>query len=51
METLDKDRMLGDLGKLFYGKKEEKFSLEKFLQSINNAPVINERLLGRKSDE
>ena len=51
MESLDKDRILRDLGKLFYGKKEEKFSLEKFLQSINNAPVIKERLIGRKSDE
>lgn len=51
MESLDKDRIMRDLGKLFYGKNEEKFSLEKFLESINKAPVIKERLIGRSIDE
>jgi hypothetical protein len=51
MESLDKDRIMRDLGKLFYGKNEEKFSLEKFLQSINKAPVIKDRLIGRSADE
>jgi len=51
MESLDKDRIFRDLGKLFYGKNEERFSLEKFFRSINNAEVIEERLIRRNTNE
>lgn len=51
MGKIDKERMMRDLGKIFYGKNEETFSLEKFLKSIQDAPEIDDRLLGGSSDE
>jgi hypothetical protein len=45
------ERIMWDLGKLFYGKNNGPFTLEKFMQSITAAPVIEKRLLKRKSDE
>ncbi|HUX98578.1 MAG TPA: hypothetical protein VMV49_03435 [Candidatus Deferrimicrobium sp.] len=47
----DKERIMRDLGKLFYGKKEELFSLEKFMQSIKTAPEAKGRLIRGRSDE
>ncbi len=51
MGKIDKQKMMRDMGKLFYGKEEETFSLEKFLKSIQDAPVIDSRLIRRDSDE
>lgn len=51
MGKIDKQRMMQDIGKLYYGKNEETFSLEKFLKSIQEAPVIQTRLIKRDADE
>ena len=51
MVKVDKERLMRDLGRLFYGKDEETFSMEKFLKSITDAPVIEERLLRRETHE
>ena len=47
----DKAKMMEDMGKLYFGKNESSFSLEKFMKAIQEAPVIDSRLTGRKSDE
>ncbi len=51
MVKMDKEKMMQDIGKLFYGKDEPTFSMEKFMKSIQEAPVIDSRLTGEKSDE
>ncbi|NVM52240.1 MAG: hypothetical protein HWN66_00965 [Candidatus Helarchaeota archaeon] len=51
MAKIDQERMMRDIGKLFYGKNEETFSLAKFFKAIQDAPVIETRLIGEESDE
>lgn len=51
MVKADKDKVMEDMGKLFYGKDEPTFSMEKFMKSIQEAPVIDTRLTRGKSDE
>ena len=42
MGKIDDNRIMKDIAKLLYGRNEEVFSLEKFFQSVENAPVIRE---------
>ncbi|MHA1265917.1 MAG: hypothetical protein ACTSRS_11865 [Candidatus Helarchaeota archaeon] len=51
MQKIDKKRMMRDLGKLYYGKDEPTFSLEKFMKSVQDAPVIKSRLTGGFKDD
>ena len=51
MGKIDETRIMKDIAKLLYGKNEEIFSLEKFFKSVENAPVIEDRLIAGKSDE
>ncbi len=51
MVQIDKERMMRDIGKLFYGKNEATFLMDKFMKSITEAPVIKTRLLEGNADE
>ncbi len=51
MAKIDETRMMRDIAKLMYGKNEESFSLEKFFRTIEEAPIIDRRLIEGKTDE
>lgn len=51
MAQTNKERLVQDIGKLFFGKDEPTFSLEKFMRAVQEAPTVDARLIEGSADD